>query len=138
MLAAVGCVADAPGKKPENVARVNASSIPVLQINGTQAQFSVDQDVEYQVTFSLDGTPDENGDLEVLVSLLCDYATFPTTTVDSAKLVTHGGLHLGVYNTLRATVLYGQKCAVTETDIHGTPSVSIVGQLARWRSDTAF
>lgn len=118
-------------------ALVTSSSVPTLTIGGAAVQFDATHDVEYQATLKTDGTASLTGGFALEVRLLCDSTATPTTFADAGGGAQGGTLVVGLnltqtsYSSMRTRVPAGWRCRLVQQSVTGTPTATIVGQVAR-------
>lgn len=116
---------------------IESTSTPSLTLNGSAVQLSTDHDVEYTATVKIANTLTLTGGSAGHVDLVCDASASPSTAVETVSAESTGSVVIGISlvtsstGVLRWRVRAGDYCKLTTTNDAGTPSYTLIRQVAQ-------
>lgn len=116
---------------------VLSSFTPTLTIGGAAVQLDATHDAELTIVIRTDGAASLSGGFASEVQLLCDATATPTMFADAGGGGQGGTIVVGVnltqrtYSSLRTRVPASWRCRLTQPTNTGSPTTTIVGQVAR-------
>lgn len=118
-------------------ALVTSSFTSTLAIDGAAVQLDATHDVDLSVSVKTVGSTTITSGFDVTVTLQCDATATPTTFADVGGGAQTGTIVIGLslsqtaYSTLRTRVPAAWRCRLVRSATVGSPTTTIVGQVAR-------